>query len=120
MEKWKRKIAVITGAASRIVEAILKSFVEKGIPVIWLVIGVIKLKKFHDSLKEEFLLAKCDVSNFESIKHAFKWIEEKFGYIHNLINNSSILVSKNPIRRCRQQNYQHKFHRLGSLHSRIF
>lgn len=34
MKKWGRRIAVITGAASRIVEAILKSFVEKGIPVI--------------------------------------------------------------------------------------
>ena len=33
---------------------------------------------------------KCDVSDRESIKKAFKWIEEQFTFVHILINNAGV------------------------------
>lgn len=34
---------------------------------------------------------KCDVSDLQSIKDAFKWIEDKFGEVNILVNNAAIL-----------------------------
>lgn len=34
---------------------------------------------------------KCDVSNMDSIKIAFKWIEENVGNVNILVNNAGIL-----------------------------
>lgn len=97
MEKWSGKIAVITGASSGIGKAILKSFAVKGITVIGLARRCEKIEEISREIEGSVFAYKCDVSDFESIKNAFKWIEEKFGCIHILINNAGTLVSKNPL-----------------------
>ena len=33
---------------------------------------------------------KCDVSDEESVKSAFKWIEDKFGCFQILVNNAGV------------------------------
>jgi NADP+-dependent farnesol dehydrogenase len=35
---------------------------------------------------------KCDVSDLNSIKAAFDWIEQKFTYVHIIVNNAGILA----------------------------
>lgn len=91
MDKWKGKIAVVTGASVGIGEAIVKDLANKGITVIGLARRPEKIEEYAKELSEGQIFSyKCDVSDLESIKSAFHWIEEKFGVINILINNAGI------------------------------
>jgi NADP-dependent 3-hydroxy acid dehydrogenase YdfG len=91
MDKWKGKIACVTGASVGIGEAIVKDLAKNGIIVIGLARRPEKIEEFAKEVKDGQIFAyKCDVSDLESVKSAFKWIEEKFGCLHILINNAGI------------------------------
>jgi NADP+-dependent farnesol dehydrogenase len=96
MEKWCGKIAVVTGASAGIGEAIVRAFAENGIHVVGLARRSEKVEEFARSLgktRGEIHAVKCDVSSLESVKEAFKWIEEKFGSISIVVNNAAILYA---------------------------
>lgn len=93
MDKWVGKVAVITGASAGIGEAIVKDFAKAGINVVGLARRSEKVEEIAQSLGEttgKIHAAKCDVSDLESVKEAFKWIEEKFGTISILVNNAGV------------------------------
>lgn len=93
MEKWKGKIAVVTGASSGIGAAIAKDLVNHGLIVIGLARRVEKIDELAAEMKDssgKIYSKKCDIGDLNSIKEAFKWIEEKFQKIHILINNAGI------------------------------
>jgi NADP+-dependent farnesol dehydrogenase len=97
MEKWVGKIAVVTGASAGIGEAIVKDLARNGIHVIGLARRsekVEEISKNHENLPGKIYAHKCDVSDLKSVKETFKWIEEKFGSIHILINNAAIIQNK--------------------------
>ncbi|XP_070503817.1 farnesol dehydrogenase-like [Chironomus tepperi] len=94
MDKWKNKIAVITGASSGIGLAILKDLAINGITVIGLARNVKTIETFKSDLgviKENIFTRTCDVSNADSLRESFEWIEKEFSFIHILINNAGIL-----------------------------
>lgn len=94
MEKWVGKIAVVTGASAGIGAAIVSDFAKFGIHVIGLARRVEKIEDLIKSLGPtigKIHAYKCDVSDQESIKAAFKWIEEKFGNTHILVNNAGVV-----------------------------
>ena len=94
MEKWKNKIAVITGASSGIGLTILKDLAINGITVIGLARNVETIECFKNDLgeiKEKIFSRTCDVSNADSLKESFDWIEKEFSFVHILINNAGIL-----------------------------
>lgn len=80
MEKWKGKIAVVTGGSSGIGEAIAKKLIDNQIETI-----ILDINTPSESFKNFF---KCDVANLEEIQTTFKRIEETFGTVHILINNA--------------------------------
>ncbi|KAG5668519.1 hypothetical protein PVAND_016458 [Polypedilum vanderplanki] len=86
MEKWQNKIAVVTGASSGIGEAIVKDLASHGLKVVGLARRVEKIPTCDGKVTA----IKCDVANLDSIKSAFKEIEEKFGKINILINNAGV------------------------------
>lgn len=88
MERWKGKIAVVTGASAGIGESIAKELAKNNLIVVGLARRVEKIEEYAKCSSGEIHAYKCDVSNSESIKSAFKWIEEKFGVIHILVNNA--------------------------------
>ncbi|XP_075155582.1 uncharacterized protein LOC142228941 [Haematobia irritans] len=95
MERWQNKIAVVTGASAGIGAATCKALVEKGMIVVGLARRLEKMEKQTRSLiaeeyKKNFHCYKCNVSDEESVKAAFAWIEEKFGGVDVLINNAGI------------------------------
>jgi NADP+-dependent farnesol dehydrogenase len=94
MEKWSGKIAVVTGASAGIGAAIVKDLAKIGIIVIGLARRPEKIEEIAKELGEvsgQIHAHKCDVSDRQSIKDAFKWIEDKFGVVHILINNAGVL-----------------------------
>lgn len=94
MDKWSDKFAVVTGASSGIGAAITKSLAKNGVNVIGLARREEKIEEFAKELGKtsgRIFAYKCDISDLQSIKEAFKWIEEKFGMIHILINNAGII-----------------------------
>ena len=94
MYDFSGKIAVVTGAAQGLGEAIAKRFLNDGIP------GVALL-----DLNEEVLAATavrlnpegnrvlpvaCDVSDPDSVAQAFQAVERRFGTVDILVNNAGI------------------------------
>lgn len=91
MEKWIGKVAVVTGASAGIGEAIVVDLAKAGIHVI----GLARRSEKVEAIAKEVGATpgkihgrQCDVADLESVKAAFKWIEEKFGSIHILVNNA--------------------------------
>lgn len=93
MEKWRGKIAVVTGASAGIGAETVKSLAKHGINVIGLARRPERIEKMAKELGElpgKIHAHKCDVSDKESIREAFKWIEGKFKVIHIIVNNAGI------------------------------
>jgi NADP+-dependent farnesol dehydrogenase len=93
MEKWRGKVAVVTGASAGIGAAIVRDLSKNGITVIGLARRAEKIEEFASELPSDYGKVHgycCDVSSLQSIKDAFKWIEEKFGFVNILVNNAGI------------------------------
>lgn len=88
MEKWRGKVAVITGASSGIGESVAKTLASNCLIVIALARRVELVEAIAKSSKGVIHAHKCDVSDLNSIKETFKWIEDKFSSISILINNA--------------------------------
>ena len=93
MDKWKRKVAVITGASAGIGAEIVKDFAKNGIVVVAL---ARRASRIEDNVKDfpaeygKVHARSCDITNLESIKETFDWIEEQLGSVNILVNNAGI------------------------------
>jgi len=93
MDKWVGKVAVVTGASSGIGAAIVKDLAQHGLIVIGLARRSEKVEEIAEEMKNssgKIYSHKCDVSDLNSVKETFKWIEEKFQKVHILINNAGL------------------------------
>lgn len=96
MDKWRGKVAVVTGASAGIGEAIVKDFAKAGVHVVGLARRSDKVEELARTLGDtpgKIYAQKCDVSDLESVNAAFKWIEQEFGSIAILVNNAAILYN---------------------------
>ncbi|XP_059609402.1 farnesol dehydrogenase-like [Phlebotomus argentipes] len=96
MDRWVKKIAVVTGASAGIGAAIAKDLAKTGMIVVGLARRVEKVEKLKNDLPEDMRQnlhsANCDVMKEEEIIKTFAWIDEKFGGVDVLINNAGILI----------------------------
>lgn len=94
MERWRNKLAVVTGASGGIGAACARALVASGIRVVGLARREQKLKELRDALpdnqKSLFIPRKCDVSFEEQIVKAFEWTEKELGGADILLNNAGI------------------------------
>lgn len=94
MDKWVGKVAVVTGASAGVGEAVVSDLAKAGVHVVGLSRRKERVEELTKKLGDtpgKIYAHKCDVSDLESVKEAFKWIEQKFGSIHILVNNAAIL-----------------------------
>lgn len=93
MDKWKGKIAVVTGASAGIGAAIVEALAKSGLIVVGLARRPQMIEENVKSFPENYgkiYARSCDISNLESIREAFKWIEENLGTVNILVNNAGI------------------------------
>lgn len=93
MEKWKGKVAVVTGASAGIGAAIVEDLAREGLVVVALARRPQKIEENVKDFPESYgkvHARSCDVANLDSIKEAFAWIADKFGFINVLVNNAGI------------------------------
>lgn len=89
MEKWKGKVAVVTGANFGNGFATVKKLAEEGMIVVGLdtiIENMSKLAKENGNLKIHPV--KCDVTNDTQVEEAFAWVEKHLGGVDVLINNA--------------------------------
>ncbi|CAH1100405.1 unnamed protein product [Psylliodes chrysocephalus] len=91
MNKWKGKVAVVTGASSGIGEAVVKKLVEEGLIVVGL---ARRLDRMQDQAKKllgqpgKFHPLECDLSVESNILACFDYIRKTIGPVHVLVNNA--------------------------------
>lgn len=98
MNKWIGKVAVVTGASTGIGKAIVKDFATAGIHVVGLARRNEKIEEYAREMGEtpgKIYSRKCDVSDMQSVKETFQWIEQQFGSISIVVNNAAILYGGN-------------------------
>lgn len=91
MEKWKGRIAVVTGASSGIGGAICSELVRAGMIVCGLGRRKDKIELLRVSLfgaEGQLNAVECDITSEDSVKQAYKWIEKTYGGIDLLVNNA--------------------------------
>lgn len=95
MDRWIDRVAVVTGASSGIGAACVKDLLNQGFRVCGLARRQAKLKEILPSLSPDqsnkYFPIECDVTIEDSIKKAFKWIEENLGGTDLLINNAGVI-----------------------------
>lgn len=101
MQRWKNKVAVVTGASSGIGYACAVDLVKAGMIVVALARREDRLKELKSSLpanlRENCYPMKCDVSNEAEVIKVFQLIEASLGGTDVLINNAGTLLKTNLI-----------------------
>ncbi|KAL7635040.1 UNVERIFIED_CONTAM: hypothetical protein RMT77_014025 [Armadillidium vulgare] len=94
MEKWKGRVAMVTGASSGIGAAICEDLVKHGMKVVGAARRIEKMQELGEKLKNEkgtFLPVECDVTKDEDIYALFDKIKETFGGVDVCVNNAGIV-----------------------------
>ncbi|XP_031626811.1 farnesol dehydrogenase-like [Contarinia nasturtii] len=94
MERWAGRVAVVTGASSGIGSAICAELVKHGMIVCGLTRRKDKLEPLRLSLfgaEGQLNAVDCDITNEDSVKRAYQWIEKTLGGIDLLINNAGVV-----------------------------
>lgn len=92
MEKWSKKVAIVTGANSGNGFAILKRLAEQGVVVVGFDINIEAIKRLSEENSNlNIFSVLCDVTRDESVETAFKWVDDELGGVDILINNAGML-----------------------------
>ena len=85
--RLKDKVAIVTGAASGLGLAIAEKFLAEGAKVVFSDLNDYSKK---DSLGENGIFIKADVSKKEEVENLVKIAVEKFGSLNVIVNNAGI------------------------------
>jgi NAD(P)-dependent dehydrogenase (short-subunit alcohol dehydrogenase family) len=93
MQKFRDKIAVITGASSGIGYGIAERCAKEGMKLVLAGISLENLKKAEKSLEHlgtDMMCVQTDVSKQDDIEKLAKKTIEEFGAVHLLVNNAGV------------------------------
>lgn len=90
MERWKGKVALVTGASSGIGAAIARALSEAGLRVALWARRTERLETVAAGLPGESLLGKVDLRSESEILSGFADLREKWGGVDVLVNNAGL------------------------------
>ncbi|XP_073828269.1 farnesol dehydrogenase-like [Musca autumnalis] len=95
MERWRGKVAVVTGASAGIGWAICKELLKADMIVIGLARRLKVMEELKSQLpinqKDRFFPRECDLTSLPSLRTAFHWLEQRFAQrMHVLVNNAGM------------------------------
>lgn len=95
MDRWKNRVAVVTGASAGIGWAIAQALLKSGMIVVGLARRVEKIEQqkatLAANLASRLHAYKCDVNDERDIVAAFKWIDTELKGADVLVNNAGVL-----------------------------
>lgn len=94
MGKLEGKVAIITGAAQGLGEAIVKRFIEEGATVVGVDLNEEKVKETVAKYGDDNLALKLDVSDNEGWEQVVAKTVEKYGKVDVLVNNAAMMSNK--------------------------
>ncbi|MEP5763664.1 MAG: SDR family NAD(P)-dependent oxidoreductase [Halieaceae bacterium] len=95
MDKFKGRVALVTGAASGIGLSLARVFAEQGMKLVLADIEEIALEAARSELAEagaEVLALRCDVSDAGAVEALAVSAEQAFGTIHIVCNNAGVFT----------------------------
>ncbi|XP_054088710.1 uncharacterized protein LOC105213965 [Zeugodacus cucurbitae] len=110
MERWKNRVAVVTGASAGIGAACVKYLANNGM----IVVGLARRKECIEALRDQVEASardrlhglQCDLRDQQQIIDVFKVIVSKYGPIAVLVNNAGVLRNTNLVNDDNQQDIQ--------------
>lgn len=97
MDRWKHRVAVVTGASSGIGASIAENLLKNGLIVVGLARRVDKMENISQSLSEteqsRFHTFYCDISDVKNVKNVFTTICSKLGGVDIIINNAGCVFN---------------------------
>ncbi|NP_001156186.1 fixR-like isoform X1 [Acyrthosiphon pisum] len=94
MERWRGKVAIVTGASAGIGAAIVVKLAESGVHVVALARRENLLKELAESLTHKdygtVYTKVCDVTNEQAVIDVFSWVDSTLGGLSILINNAGV------------------------------
>lgn len=97
MNRLAGKIALITGAAQGLGEAMARRMVEEGARVVLTDINEAGVKAVAASIGDAAVACRHDVTSMDDWAAAIAFAEEKFGGFHVLVNNAGIAGPTGPL-----------------------
>ncbi|MHA6251726.1 SDR family NAD(P)-dependent oxidoreductase [Oceanobacillus sp. CAU 1775] len=94
MGRLDGKVAIITGAAQGLGEALVKRFTEEGAKVVGVDLNEEKLKETIAKYGDEHLALKLDVTDGAGWESVVNTTVEKFGKLDVLVNNAAMMSNK--------------------------
>ncbi|EFA12017.1 farnesol dehydrogenase [Tribolium castaneum] len=98
MDRWRGKVAIVTGASAGIGAAIVEQLVTEGLQVAGFARRserVQELAKKLQDKKGKLFAVKVDLTNEEEIIKGFKWVTDNLGPVHILVNNAGVIQPTN-------------------------
>ncbi|XP_034484531.1 farnesol dehydrogenase [Drosophila innubila] len=98
MERWRNKVAIVSGASSGIGAACVRTLVGAGLTVVGLARRQERVEQMRGELKtleqrSRLHAIKCDVTQESQVLDAFQWAKQHLGGVHVLVNNAGILAT---------------------------
>ncbi|XP_037919691.1 farnesol dehydrogenase-like isoform X2 [Hermetia illucens] len=92
MERWRDRVAVVTGASSGIGAAILTDLAKAGVIVVGLSRHPDRIRSFDLTPEAQSRVhpVQCDVTVEEAVKDTFKWVEDNLGGTDILVNCAGV------------------------------
>jgi len=104
MDRWKEKVALVTGANSPIGIEIVEVLAKNGMKVIASGRQLNKVQDLAANIKREYNIdvypIQCNLRKEEDILNMIKWADNELGGIDVLINNASVNYKESIIGNC--------------------
>ncbi|XP_023178848.2 farnesol dehydrogenase [Drosophila hydei] len=97
MQRWRNKVAVVSGASAGIGAACARALVGAGLVVVGLARRQERIEEMRAKLppaEQRRLHARhCDITRESEVLAAFDWTQRELGGVHVLVNNAGIIAT---------------------------